>query len=261
MKKTKDYLALKFLNKRFCIREGNLGEMHFENLDLSQLDFSDANFWDSTFSRCIFSQSIFSRCHFRNAVIKDCIGEMAIFADSNFVGAEIINAKFDNSFFTRCYLGGDFSARKTSFIRVNFIGSDFTGAYPMSGSSFDDCCLDSVAGLGQDVLKKMFWQGLNNGQGWRAIDAITNKSLLGKSLEKVGSVIKIPKNEVSLDPRAGCKSGLHICRTKSLADEFGREHYKNYKLIPIDFSFDNILVVHLSGDFCRVNEYKVKEIK
>ncbi len=255
--KTKDRLALLFPKKREEIREGDLYEMQFENLDLSRLDFSDANFRESVFDHCILSQSTFSRCFFRLANIKNCIVEQAIFTDSTFDEATIEKTKFDHSFIVRCDLGRECLAMDSSFVRVNFTGSTFMGGMFMEGSHFEGSCLDQVEGLDQEYLKKVFWMELNKQQGWRAIDSITKKSLLGKNQERPGKVIEVPKHEVNLDPREGCKSGLHICRSKRLADKFGKEHYSNYKLIPIDFKFDDILVVHLSGDFCRVNKYKV----
>lgn len=255
--KTKDKLALLFPEKREEIRSGDLYEMRFESLDLSRLDFSDANFRESVFDNCILSQSTFSRCFFRLANIKNCIVEQAIFTDSTFGEAEIIDSKFDHSFIMRCDLGRECSVRDSSFIRVNFTGSTFVGGMSMEGCHFEGSCLDQITGLDQEYLKKLFWMKLNKKQGWRAVDSITKKSLLGTNQEKAGVVIEIPRHEVNLDPREGCAPGLHICRSKRLADKFGKEHCLDYKLIPVDFKFKDILVVHLSGDFCRVNKYKV----
>lgn len=259
---TKDKLALLFPKKREEIREGDLCGMRFENLDLSRLDFSDVLFREAVFDHCILSQSTFARCYFGKAEIKNCVMEQAIITDSDFDDAEISKSKLDHSFMIRCNLGMDCCFYKSSFIRVNFTGSTFKGAHRMKGSHFDDCCLDMVEGLDQEYLIEVFWKELDtmkdwNKIGWRAIDKLSKKSLLGKTKEKKGVSISIPKNEVSLDPRAGCKSGLHICRTKDLANEFGADHYVSHDLIPITFLKEDISAVHLSGDFCRVNKYMV----
>lgn len=252
--KTKDFLALKFPEQREAIRAGVLTNMTFEGLAMWQLDFSNVKMKDVGFGNCVLSQSNFSRCLFDNVVFEECVSEASIMADARFVRTDIIKSNFDNSLMIRA--GFDSCCvQDSSFRRVDFSGSDFRKQEGMSGCSFNDCCLDDVMGLEQERLMERFL-ARSLLTFYRAINAKTNKSLLGTREEKIGDYVAIPASEVSLDDRAGCDTGLHICKTSHLAEQFGKEHFEKHKVVSVEIKPSWLKVVHLSGDFGRVSCYK-----
>ncbi len=254
--KTKDKLCLMFPGNRKQIRASDLSDMEFHKLDLTQLDFSDADFGRSEIVDCKLSQSILCRANFYQTLIKDCIIEAADLTNVEFKYCVIVNTKFDNSLMVRSSLYSE-EIKDCSFIRVNFTGAKFQYA-DYSGCHFDDCCLDSITGFKQKVMKGRFTDKFKNLDFWRAIDKHTNKSCLGVDEEVTGKIVEVPISEVSLDARSGCSSGLHVCKTKKIAQAYGKAHYEDYQIIKVRLkNKSDLLCVHLSGEFARTNKFEV----
>jgi len=254
---TKDKLALLFPANREKIRAYEIKGLTFKGIDLSQCDFSDVYFDHVCFDKSMFNQSIFTRAFFNDCHLADCDFSNSVFPDAAFKGGSIIlNCKFDSCYLTRTLFNAIIN--DTSFIRASFIGANMLGCERLKGCSFNDCDLTGASYASQEKLKRLFLKS-SNGIFWRVRNGITNKSLLGKKIEKAGDIIEISDYDVSMDFRDGCASGLHICLTKTGAEEFSKDHYeKGCGLVyRVKINPENLLCVHLSGDFGRVNKYLV----
>jgi len=252
---TKDKLALLFPINRETIRANIIKDVELENLDYSQCDFSDVIFDHVSFKRCTLHQCVFTRVIFKNCKFEDSDFSNSTFSDAIFSKDSIIlNCIFDSCYLTRAMIKA--SIKDTSFIRASLIHALLNPKNQLTGCSFNDCDITNMNYISQEKLKKIFLSG-NQGIFWRVRNLISGKSLLGNKSEKKGDLIEIPIEQVSMDERAGCASGLHICKTEKIANEFAKSHFKEPLIYKIRIESKDLQCVHLSGDFGRVNKYIV----
>lgn len=261
---TKDRLALLLPHERERIRAGDLNSLSFCNQNLSNLDFSNSNLKNVDFRRSTLSHSCFTRCNLEGAHLDYCTIEAGIFVDANLKFVTCREAVWDHSWIIRCLLE-ELIALEASFVRVDFTGSVFKkNNFVLCG--FEGCVLNSVERDNeQETLKRSFLGSLRKLDdkmflAWRVLGK-DGFSLLGTKEEKPGDTIEIPILEVSLDERAGCATGLSLCKTPDGAAYFGKQHLKEFKIVPIGIKADWLLIVHMSGDFGRTYKYVNREDK
>ena len=122
----------------------DIGDVRFENCDLSNLDLNDSTIFRVEFIRCRLTGTDLSSSHIRNAVFEDCGGKYA-----NFRFARIEKAAFKN-----CALQGtDFQSAEIS--KVIFSGDDFRQAQmsgvPLCGIDFSSCNIDGLCARPEDL--------------------------------------------------------------------------------------------------------------
>lgn len=254
---TKDKLALLFPENREVIRANKIKDVNLINVNLSQCDFADVIFENVLFKNSTLNQSVFTRTLFKNCKLENSNFSNSIFSDALFSEDSIIkNCVFDSSYLTRTKIEATIS--NTSFIRASLINISLNPKKQLTGCSFTDCDLAEMNYLSQKELKKIFLKE-NHNIFWRARSSKTGKSLLGKKKECQGDLIEIPIEQVSLDERAGCDSGLHICKTEQIAIDFAKAHFlqNEYFVYKVRINSEWLRCVHLSGDFGRVNKYEI----
>lgn len=256
--RTKDFLALLLPEARRHIRAGDLKSLSFRNQNLSNLDFSNSDLRNIDFRGSMLSHSCFTRCDLEGACLDQCTIEAGIFIDVNLKLVTCRETVWDHSWIVRCLLE-ELIALEASFVRVDFTGSVFKeNNFTLCG--FEGCVLESVKrDNDQEILKRDFLgslRRLDDGTflAWRVLGK-DGFSLLGIKEEKPGDIIEVPVLEVNLDERAGCAAGLSLCKTPDGAVYFGKQHLKEFKIVPIGIEVDWLLVVHMSGDFGRCYKY------